>query len=112
MINDKTDGRLAETKEFASRAGKLDNLEDRLAYLGNYACNDGRQTRCDLYRDYDAGSFFFRMHLKQAAQDDSCYKEWFVGGLIFHGSHDGFGSGAAPTFSVCLTPEDGWSVHT
>lgn len=36
----------------------------------------------------------------------------WVGGLIFHGSHDGFGSGGAPTFSCCLSATDGWSVHT
>lgn len=36
---------------------------------------------------------------------------WF-GGLIFHGSHDGGGDGGAPSFSVCLSPVDGWSIHT
>lgn len=34
------------------------------------------------------------------------------GGIIFHGKHDGFGSGAAPTFSVSMTPSDGWEIHT
>ena len=34
------------------------------------------------------------------------------GGMIFHGPHDGFGSGGAPTFSVSLNPEHGWSLHT
>jgi hypothetical protein len=34
------------------------------------------------------------------------------GGIIFHGKHDGFGSGSAPTFSVCLNPTNGWSIHT
>jgi hypothetical protein len=34
------------------------------------------------------------------------------GGLIFHGSHDGFGSGGSPTFSVSLTQVHGWSIHT
>ena len=34
------------------------------------------------------------------------------GGLIFHGSHDGFGSGSAPTFAVTLERCDGWSIHT
>jgi len=40
------------------------------------------------------------------------WKHWFNGGLIYHGSHDLFGSGSAPAFSVCLTPTSGWSVHT
>lgn len=39
-------------------------------------------------------------------------KFWFNGGLIFHGPHDGGGNGGAPTFSVSLTPQDGWSIHT
>lgn len=34
------------------------------------------------------------------------------GGLTFHGSHDDFGSGGVPTFSVRLTPTEGWSIHT
>ena len=34
------------------------------------------------------------------------------GGMIFHGNHDGGGDGGAPTFSVCLSPVDGWSLHT
>jgi hypothetical protein len=34
------------------------------------------------------------------------------GGLLYHGSHDGFGSGSGPTFAVTLSPTDGWSVHT
>ena len=34
------------------------------------------------------------------------------GGVIFHGTHDGGGNGGAPTFSVCLSPTDGWSIHT
>jgi hypothetical protein len=40
------------------------------------------------------------------------YTPWFDGGLIFHGAIDGYGSGAAPTFSVTLSPTDGWNVHT
>lgn len=36
----------------------------------------------------------------------------FNGGLLYHGSHDGFGSGKGPTFAVTLTPTHGWSIHT
>jgi len=39
-------------------------------------------------------------------------RPWFNGGLIFHGPHDGHGSGAAPALSCCLTPTDGWEIHT
>ena len=34
------------------------------------------------------------------------------GGLLFHGSHDGFGAGGAPTFAVSLCPSYGWQIHT
>jgi len=34
------------------------------------------------------------------------------GGLLYHGPHDGFGSGSAPVFAVTLEPCDGWSIHT
>lgn len=34
------------------------------------------------------------------------------GGIIYHGKHDGYGSGGAPTFSVSMTPTTGWSIHT
>jgi hypothetical protein len=36
----------------------------------------------------------------------------YPGGIIYHGAYDGYGSGFAPTFAVCLTPSVGWSVHT
>jgi len=39
-------------------------------------------------------------------------ERWFNGGLIFHGPHDNGGDGGAPTFSVNLLPQDGWSIHT
>ena len=36
------------------------------------------------------------------------------GGFIFHGAHDGYGSGGAPTFSVNIDPDKKprWSIHT
>lgn len=35
-----------------------------------------------------------------------------VGGLIFHGSHDGFGDGGFPSLSVSLDNTEGWQLHT
>lgn len=34
------------------------------------------------------------------------------GGLILHGVHDRGGDGGPPTYSVCFTPCNGWSIHT
>lgn len=112
MIVDKTDGHLDAVKAFAAKVGKSEQLAGQLGYLDEYACNDGRQTRCLLFRDFAPQSFFFRMELKREGEPDEAYEPWFVGGCIFHGAHDGGGNGGAPTFSVCLEPVDGWSVHT
>jgi hypothetical protein len=41
------------------------------------------------------------------------YRHWMSGGLIYHGPHDRFGSGDAPTFSVSLgRTTAGWEIHT
>ena len=37
---------------------------------------------------------------------------WFVGGLIFHGSHDNGGDGSFPTLAVSIEPTTGWQIHT
>jgi len=59
----------------------------------------------ELYNDFSPLSFNWGI----IRGDGTCP---FNGGMIFHGPHDGFGSGEAPTFSVCLNPEHGWSLHT
>ena len=55
--------------------------------------------------DYDELSFYFY----EVYADGS---HGLNGGIIFHGKRDGFGSGQGPTFSVCLEPTDGYSIHT
>ena len=112
MINDLTDGYLDQVKRFAERTGQTTKLDNQLAYLSSYGCHGGRVTRCNLMRDFAPESFYFVMDVKQEDQPDDCYMRWFCGGLIFHGAHDNGGDGGGPTFSVNLTPQDGWSVHT
>lgn len=106
MIEDRTEGHLEEVRAFAEKVGKRDQLENRLAYLGNYS---QEPTRCLLFKDWAPQSFAFQMQTKNKNGE---WQHWFHGGLIFHGSHDGYGSGGMPTLSCCLTPTDGWSVHT
>ena len=55
--------------------------------------------------DYDELSFFFYEEHPDGSHG-------ICGGIIFHGKRDGFGSGQGPTFSVCLEPTDGYSIHT
>jgi hypothetical protein len=103
------------------------SFQERIHYLGMYANYDHPDhTFCVLFPDFAPLSFGFVMYVKAKAGHGIKPKEWialehpelvgytawFNGGLIFHGSHDGFGSGAAPTFSVTLTKTSGWSVHT
>ncbi len=96
------------TEEFADKIGKRDDLNARLAYLGEYA--GGVNTRCVLYKDFAPASFEFVMQRRK--DENAEWNYWFNGGLIFHGAHDGFGSGAAPTLAVTLSPSDGWDIHT
>lgn len=81
------------------------NLKKNLRYLHTYA----QDTVCELYSDFAPFSFAFVM---QARKPNGGLERWFNGGLIFHGNHDGFGNGGGPTFSVCLNPTLGWSIHT
>lgn len=81
-----------KTNRWNSEQGLRKNLE-RLIVISRRGGNPV------LFKDFAPHSFEF-------AADGLC------GGLIFHGSHDGGGNGGAPTFSVSLTPVDGWSIHT
>ncbi len=118
-----------KVKEFAEKTGQMEKLQKQLDYLDNYACHgDHTKTVCVLGHDFAPASFSFYMMQRnranatlqmdeEAIKDgrvllDKFYDHWFAGGLIYHGSHDGFGSGSAPTLSVTLEPTDGWAVHT
>lgn len=88
-----------------------DTLTGRLKYLENYGGknNDGSdRMRVRLMRDGAPYSFYFVIEKKTETGWDAL----FNGGLLYHGPHDGNGSGLAPTFAVTLTPTIGWSVHT
>lgn len=111
MLEDKTNGYLDKVLAFSDKVNMRAQLEDRLAYLDRYACSDAEpeKTKCLLWSDFAQHSFTFLMMRKNKEGE---YKDWFNGGLIFHGRHDAYGSGAPPTLATCLQPTDGWSVHT
>jgi hypothetical protein len=111
MILDNTDGYLESVKAFAERTGQTEKLQEQLDYLGGYACNDGRQTRCLLYRDSSPQSFAFMMQIKRETDPDESYRDWFNGGLLYYGvGEDGVSD---PQFSVRLdSSSQGWEVHT
>ncbi len=91
---------------------KNDSLKNRLDYLAHYAGknNDGSdKTRVRLFKDFAPYSFGFVIESKDENDD---WSTWFHGGLLFHGAHDGNGSGTSPTLAVTLTPSVGWVIHT
>lgn len=76
--------------EFASLQRCLDRLSELVS--------KSRETdQIGIYRDSAPYSFGF----------SAC---GMVGGCIYHGSRDH--GGGAPTFSVNISPSDGWSIHT
>lgn len=113
VVDDSTkEAFLAATKE-ALEAGLIDNFLANLRKLSEFGLSDDMakdQIRCTLYHDFAPFSFSFVIERKAA--DSDTYESWFNGGLIYHGRHDGYGSGSAPTFSVSLTPSTGWQIHT
>lgn len=60
--------------------------------------------------DYDEMSFTFREILPNELTQKGYHG--INGGIIYHGPRDGFGCGAAPTFSVTITETEGYSIHT
>ncbi len=106
-----------EVLAFAKKAGLYepsagtDNtngfLKNRLDYLEHYGKSD--TTRVRLMPDGAPYSFYFVIEQKNAAGE---WERLFNGGLLFHGPHDGLGSGSGPTFACTLTPTIGWSIHT
>lgn len=105
MLEDRTNGMLDAIKAFAAETGREEQLQEKLDYLANYG---DQETKCVLLPDFAPRSLSFTMYQKKGEE----WEYWFSGGLILHGSHDGHGSGAAPTYSTCLEPTDGWRVHT
>jgi len=97
-----TEGQFTEVCEFAERTGRVASLQGCLDRLQRIAENvDGK---VGLSTDFAPYSFLFHIEAPGWSGLD--------GGVIFHGSHDNGGDGSAPTYSVNLTPQDGWSIHT
>ncbi len=103
MIVDKTNDRLDEIKAFAKENNLLENFNNTFSKLESYSEKGYTVT---LFSDFAPLSMEFSI------TDNG--KHILNGGFIFHGSHDGFGNGGAPTFSVSLSTdkEVGWSIHT
>ncbi len=103
MITDNSNGRLAEIKAFAKEHDLMESFNNTFSRLKNYSAKGYTVT---LYSDFAPLSMEFSITENN--------KLILYGGFIFHGPHDGFGNGGAPTFSVSLATEKevGWSIHT
>lgn len=108
-----------EVVAFAKKVGLYEDdgttnnaLSNRLKYLDGYGGKDSDgndRMRVHLTPDFAPFSFFFVIEKKNDAGE---WRALFNGGLLFHGRHDGNGSGSTPTFATTLEPTVGWSVHT
>ena len=90
-----------EIMEFAQSrpVGEFASLQRCLDRMGDLVSKSRETDETGIYRDFAPYSFGF----------SAC---GMVGACIFHGSHDNGGDGGAPTFSVNISPSDGWSIHT
>jgi hypothetical protein len=94
---------LEKVRSFADRTNQRTAFENKLEDLTRYK-RDGWTV--DLYEDFAPYSFFW------VEYEPATKQRGLIGGLIYHGAHDGGGNGEAPTISVNLTPCTGWSIHT
>lgn len=103
MILDKTNGRLAEIKAFATEHDLLENFNNTFSRLESYSAKGYIVT---LFSDFAPLSMEFSI------TDNG--RQILYGGFIYHSQDDHFGNGGAPTFSVCIDPDDktGWRIHT
>ena len=81
----------------AERQELARSLKDGLSHIA--AFQRGGDGQAELFSDGAPLSFTWRAG-------------GLFGGLLFHGPHDRYGSGGAPTFAVTLTPTYGWQIHT
>ena len=99
-IIDQTRGSLDSALIYATSI-QDDSLNECLERLKRYS----EFTEIFNYSDPAPYSFYF-------VKEDK-YKGYLGDGeIIFHGSHDDFGNGSAPTFSVTMEPIKGWRIHT
>jgi hypothetical protein len=111
-MKDFTDGKLQEALDYAKKINdnSLQRCLDRLKQTDeNIRQNHNRMVETNIYPDFAPLSFEFARMEEVPGEPARCSMN---GGIIFHGSHDGFGSGSAPSFSVTLEPTNGWSIHT
>jgi hypothetical protein len=100
-MKDCTLGKLDEALQFAETI-KDNSLQECINHIKMVDEIHGYQTK--IFTDGAPKSFYF----ERFSGETFCGN----GGIIFHGKHDNGGDGGAPTFSVSITPCNGWQIHT
>lgn len=107
-MNNLTNGKLVEALIYA-RSINDDSLIECLSRLMQWNDNvlvNRPDSKVDIVIGCDFAPYSFNF---AQMVDGECRTN---GGIIFHGKHDNGGDGSAPTFSVSLTPCNGWQIHT
>lgn len=87
-------------------------LKSMLRYLSGWGKNPGESKLVRTTLCYDMSPLSFGFTISHWSEEKQEWVDRLYGGLLFHGEFDGYGSGSGPTFAVCVSPCDGWSIHT
>ena len=107
-MKDFTNGKLDEVLKFAEQINDgslkecLENLERAEK---NISENRGKKFETFISNDWADKSFYFSRNSEDGDFAGN-------GGIIYHGTHDNGGDGSSATFSVNITPCNGWRIHT
>ena len=103
-MKDLTEGMLGKELEYAKSIGNdtLQKCIDRIKQIDWYL-----DAESSISNDFAPRSFEFVRIGKRG-------NVMLNGGIIYHGPHDGYGSGSAPSFSVSIddSKEIRWEIHT
>lgn len=110
LFTEDAEARLAECIELVNtkRPDLEENLRRQFFGYNGKLWEEHPSMRMRVMSDFAPLSFYF---IREVVFDGAWERD-YNGGIIFHGSHDGGGDGGAPTFSVNLSPVDGWATHT
>lgn len=101
-------GYFSNVYEFAEKTNQIDSLKKAIDSVAKETYF-GRPAKTVIYKDFAPNSFGFSILAKS---NNGEWQHQMEGGIIYHGKHDNGGDGGGPTYSVNLTPQNGWSVHT
>jgi len=111
VIRDEIKDYFQEVSDFAYKNGLSGKFNLAMMNLHLYGCDWHDTEKCRITLGRDFAPYSFSMLIEKLTPEGN-YAPILNGGVIFHGPHDGFGDGSAPSFSVSLSGEVGWEMHT